>query len=93
MNLVTLITYCCGVGAANKMNTVGSVVGYILMFVHVLVWIFGAGAYKYAEATSGGKDLWGYSCGSQADSIADKVKSFLDFGKLCTMQVYYTVFV
>lgn len=86
MNLVTLITYCCGIGAANKMNTVGSVIGYILMFVHVLVWIFGAGAYKYSEVTGGGKDLWGYSCGSEADKIADEVKSFVDFGKLCTMQ-------
>jgi len=35
---------------------------------------------------SNGKDLWGYSCSGQADKLQEEVKSFLDFGKLCTMQ-------
>jgi hypothetical protein len=92
MNLTTLAMYCFGVGAANKTNTVGSVISYILMGVHVLVWIFGAGAYKGATTISGGKDLWGYSCGSEADKIAEAVKDFMDFGKLCSMQVYIPFF-
>jgi hypothetical protein len=54
------------------------------MGVHVIVWGVSVGLYKYANT---GKDLWGWSCGDAADEIQDEVKSFLDFGKLCTMQV------
>jgi len=86
MNLVTLIAYCCGVGAANKTYTCSSVIGYIFLGVHVVIWFVAAGAYKVANVKGNGKDLWGYSCGDEADAIQAEVQSFLDFGKLCTMQ-------
>ena len=33
-----------------------------------------------------GNDLWGWSCGG-ADAIEEEVKSFINFGQLCTIQV------
>jgi hypothetical protein len=84
MNLITLCTYICGVGAANKTSSFFAYIGYILMAVHVAVWAVAAGLFRMAKAES---DLWGYSCGGQADAIQEQVKSFLDFGKLCTLQV------
>jgi hypothetical protein len=84
MNLITLISYCCGVGAANKANTVTSVIGYIFLFVHFAAWAVAVGLYRMARD---GKDLWGYSCSDTSDQIQEQVKGFLDFGKLCTMQV------
>jgi hypothetical protein len=84
MNLITLCSYCCGVGAANKANSGASIVGYIMLGAHVLVWAAGMGLFRMART---GKDLWGYSCSSTADQIHAEVESFLDFGKLCTMQV------
>lgn len=36
---------------------------------------------------SDGKTLWGYSCGDEAEKIQEEVMSFVDFGKLCDMQV------
>jgi len=83
MNLITLCSYCCGVGAANKVNSGASIVGYIMLGAHVLVWAAGMGLFRMART---GKDLWGYSCSSIADQVQAEVESFLDFGKLCTMQ-------
>jgi len=83
MNFFTLLAYCCGVGAANKVNSCSTVVSYIFLGVHVLLWVMATGAFKLG---SNGKDLWGYSCSSEADKLQAEVKSFVDFGKLCTMQ-------
>lgn len=74
----------CGIGAANKTSSVASIIGYITLAVHVVVWAVVAGAFKMA---SNGNDLWGWSCSTNAVAIADEVKSFMDFGMLCTLQV------
>jgi hypothetical protein len=87
MNLITLCTYCCGVDTANKVHSAASIVGYIMLGTRVLVWGVGAGLFRMAYDSYNGKDLWGYSCSSIADQIQAEVESFLDFGKLCTMQV------
>lgn len=84
MNGFTLIAYCCGVGAANKVNTCSTVVSYIFLGVHVVLWGIAAGAFKMG---GNGSDLWGYSCSDAADKIAQEVKSYVDFGKLCSSQV------
>jgi len=87
MNLITLISYCCGVGAANKTSSVASVIGYILLGVHVVVWAVVMGLFRMART---GSDLWGYSCSDQADAVQAELlnlkMNFVDFGKLCTMQ-------
>ncbi|TVY53424.1 hypothetical protein LCER1_G005236 [Lachnellula cervina] len=83
MNLVTLLSYCCGVGAANKASSVTSVLGYVFLIVHFAAWAVAAGLYRMARD---GRDLWGYSCSGASDAVQEQVKSFLDFGKLCTMQ-------
>jgi hypothetical protein len=87
MNVFTLLAYCCGVGAANKVNSCSTWVSYILLGVHVLVWASATGAFKLG---SNGKDLWGYSCSSEATKLEEAVKSFVDFDKLCSMQVCTT---
>ena len=84
MNFITLCTYLCGVGAANKTASVTSWIGYILMGVHVVVWAVAAGLFKMAN---NGRDLWGYSCSSTADEVQAEVQQFLNFGMLCTTQV------
>jgi hypothetical protein len=84
MNLITLSCYCCGINAANKVSSAASIIGYIMLGVRVIVWGVAAGLFQMANT---GKDLWGYSCNSVTDQIQAEVKSFLDFGKLCNMQV------
>ncbi|TVY59565.1 hypothetical protein LSUE1_G009726 [Lachnellula suecica] len=83
MNLITLLAYCCGVNAANRVNSVTGVLGYIFLFAHFAAWIVAAGLYRMARD---GKDLWGYSCSDASDQVQGQVQSFLNFGELCTMQ-------
>jgi len=89
MNFITLCAYLCGVGAANKTNSIFSIVGYIMLAAHVVVWAVSAGAFKMARD---GHDLWGWSCSPNADAIQEEVQAFMDFGKLCTIQTgaWYT---
>lgn len=54
-----------------------------MMVVRVVAWAVAIGAFKIG---SGERSLWGYSC-SAPDQIQAQVHNFLDFGKLCTMQV------
>lgn len=84
MNLITLCTYMCGIGAANKTSDFFSYITYIMLAAHVVVWAVAMGLFKMAST---GKDLWGYSCGPESDAIQEQVQSFLDFGKLCILQV------
>jgi hypothetical protein len=84
MNLVTLCTYLCGIGAANKTSNFFSYIGYIMLAAHLVVWAIVTGLFKMAYT---GNDLWGWSCGPESDAIQEEVQSFLDFGKLCTLQV------
>ncbi|RDL36136.1 uncharacterized protein BP5553_06748 [Venustampulla echinocandica] len=84
LNLITLCAYCCGgVKAANKASNFTSYAGYLFTAAHFVSWAIAAGLYRFART---GNDLWGYSCSNAADSIQEQVASFLDFGKLCTMQ-------
>jgi hypothetical protein len=87
-NFITICTYLCGVGAANKTNSFFGYVGYAMLAGQIVVWGVSAGAFKMANI---GRDLWGWSCSANADAIQEEVKAFLDFGKLCTIQVHYPV--
>jgi hypothetical protein len=84
MSLLTLLAYVCGVGAANKVSSFTSYAGYIMLVTEFIAWAVSAGLFKMAET---GQDLWGYSCGPNADRIEEQVKSFVDFGRLCQAQV------
>jgi hypothetical protein len=57
------------------------------MLVHFLTWAAVAGVFR---ALRSGRDIWGYTCGATADAVQEQVKSFVDFGKLCMMQVSST---
>ena len=50
-----------------------------------MVWGVAMGLFRMARQDA--KDLWGFSCSSNADAIQAEVNAFLDFGKLCTTQV------
>jgi len=84
MNFITMCSYLCSVERANKTSSVASYVGYFTLALHVVVWAVGMGLFKMASAAE--HDLWGYSCGSLSDKIQPEVQSYLDFGKLCTVQ-------
>ncbi len=49
-----------------------------------MLWGVTVGLFKMAN---NGNDLWGYSCSDKADQIQAEVQGFLNFGKLCTMQM------
>ncbi|KAK0111139.1 hypothetical protein ONS95_001515 [Cadophora gregata] len=70
MNLITLCSYVCGVGAANKSQTITTTLGIILLAVHFVSWAVAAGLFRMAET---GTDLWGYTCSSKADEIQVQV--------------------
>lgn len=83
LNIITICTYVCGVKAANRTSSIASYIGYAITAVHFAAWAVVTGLFKMANT---GSDLWGYSCGSVSDQIQPQVQSFLDFGKLCTVQ-------
>jgi hypothetical protein len=74
----------CGVGAANKVSSVTNSLVYIMLGIRIVVWAVAAGLFRMGRT---GSSLWGYSCSPFTDQIHDQVKSFVDFGKLCTLQV------
>jgi hypothetical protein len=86
MNLINVCAYICGVDAANKAYSCTKYVTYALTAVHVVAWAITIGLFKMAQTES---SLWGYSCSSAADKIQAQVQSYVDFGKLCTMQVSF----
>lgn len=84
MNLITICSYACGVDTANKTYSCTKYVVYAMTGVHVVVWALAIGAFKTAKTES---SLWGFACSDKADQIQEQVQSYLQFGKLCTMQV------
>lgn len=87
LNIITLISYCRSVKAANKVSTVTSYVSYAFLALHFVAWIAASAAYKIYQT---GQDLWGYSCSPKADSIQGAVKEIVNFDQLCTLQVSYS---
>jgi len=83
LNFLTICTYVCGVNAANKMGSVTSFIGYVMLAIHVVVWAVAVGLFKMANT---GSDLWGYTCSDRADAIQAKFSSFMNFGQLCMVQ-------
>jgi hypothetical protein len=88
MNLITLSTYVCGIGAANKTSSVFGIIGIIFSASEIVAWGISAGLFRMART---GNDLWGYSCLDSTDALAAEIqaqrKSFVNFGQLCNMQV------
>jgi len=83
MNLITLCSYVCGIGTANKTYSCTSYVVYAMTGLHVIVWAFAIGAFKMGKTES---SLWGFSCSPKSDVLQPLVHSYLSYGKLCTMQ-------
>ena len=88
MNLITMCFYCCGVDAANRSNQIMGYVGYAVMALHAVVWAVTTGLFKMASNI--GNDLYGFSCGAEADRIQAQVESYLNFNNLCMIQVCST---
>jgi len=83
MNLITLCSYICGINPANKTYSCTSYVVYAMTGLHVVVWGFAIGAFRMGRTES---SLWGFSCSDRADALQPLVQSYLNYGKLCTMQ-------
>jgi hypothetical protein len=86
INFSIVCSYCCssGVKTANNIDKHGTRFAILALVVEVIVWAVTTGLYRMANT---GHDLWGWSCGPTSDEIQPLVQSFLDFGKLCTVQV------
>jgi len=83
LNIITICTYVCSVKAANRTSSIAGYIGYAITAVHFIAWAVVTGLFKMANT---GSDLWGYSCSDISDQIQPQVQSYLDFGKLCTVQ-------
>jgi len=86
MNLITICAYICGVNTANKAYSCTQYVVYTMTGAHVVAWAIAAGLFQMAKTES---SLWGYACSDQAAQIQEQVQSYLQFGKLCNMQVRF----
>jgi len=85
LNFITVSAYvCCGFSGANKLDSLMSKIGYVMLAGHVVAWAVATGLFKMANT---GKDLWGYSCSPTADQIEDEVKAYMNFGTLCNLQM------
>ena len=84
MNLITICFYFASVEAANRSYKVMGYIGYVVLAVHAIVWAVTMGLFKMAF---GANDLWGYTCGDEADKIQAQVQSYLNFNNLCMVQV------
>lgn len=83
MNLITLCSYVCGISTANKTSSWTSYVIYAMTGFHVVAWGFAIGAFRMGRTES---SLWGFSCSSQSDALQPLVQSYLNYGRLCTVQ-------
>lgn len=85
INLITMCAYICSVKAANRTSSLATYVGYAGFLAHFISWAVVTGLFEMASKEA--HDLWGYSCSTTADAIAENVQSFVNFEKLCTIQV------
>ncbi|MCJ1406169.1 hypothetical protein MMC19_000234 [Ptychographa xylographoides] len=83
MNIIILSAYMCGAMAADKTSTIMGYIGYGITAIHVVVWVINAGLFKMAFT---GRDLWGFSCSTEADALQAQVKSVLNYTTLCQIQ-------
>jgi len=80
LDVVALISYCCGVKAANRASDMSSYVQYLALAIG---WAAGAGVFKWANSHSNRTDLWGWSCSDAADLF----ETVNDSGMLCHANV------
>ncbi|KAK3642082.1 hypothetical protein LTR56_010953 [Elasticomyces elasticus] len=94
VNLLVLLSYCCGVKAANATANATGWWEHLLTAVHLAGWIASVAIYRYGkEALANGhaKDLWGWTCSPAAEKIQSAIPD-VDFSKYCTLQTssFYT---
>ena len=56
---------------------------YVAIALYFIAWAISSGLFQFANT---GGDLWGCTCSTTADGIQPQVQSFLNFGRLCTVQ-------
>ena len=88
LHTAILIAYTRGVKRANAVNSINSYWSYAVEFGHVIVWVLGAGAYRYGKGPVQGhaKDLWGWTCSAEAEKLQAVVRD-VDFDVFCRIQV------
>ena len=69
-----------------KVDDITGYINYAMLAGQLIAWAVVTGLFKMANT---GRDLWGWSCGTESDKIQEEVQSFLNFGQLCTVQVSF----
>ena len=84
LSIVTLISYCCNRGKAQRSWKL-TLVKYVL---HFCVWFIVSTLYRYEKSLHNvNNDLWGWSCASEADALQEKFNGVVNFSSLCKIQV------
>ncbi|KAK5693838.1 hypothetical protein LTR17_024989 [Elasticomyces elasticus] len=93
VNLLVLLSYCCGVKAANATANATGWWEHLLTGVHLLGWVASVIVYRVGKIPKDGhfQDLWGWTCSPAAEKIQSVVTD-VNFSKYCTLQTssFYT---
>ncbi|KAK5685980.1 hypothetical protein LTS10_002093 [Elasticomyces elasticus] len=83
VNMLVLMSYCCGVKAANATANATGWWEHLLTAIHLLGWIASVAIYRYG--------LWGWTCSPAAEKIQSVITD-VNFSKYCTLQTssFYT---
>lgn len=84
LNAVILVAYLRSVGTANLAATVATGFNWIVIFGNMVVWGVAVVVYRVEKKDD---DLWGWTCGSAAETLQDVFKTEVNFDKYCTVQV------
>ena len=85
VNLAVLFAYMRDVAAANKTETLSTIV---VWGGHITVWGTTAALYRYGKDTNGvSNDLWGWTCSQSAATIQAPFNNVVHFPTFCHVQV------
>jgi len=82
-DIITLGVNCCYGQVKNTMMNVVEKIRSSMGFLQAIANAAGAGYFKWAQASSGNSDLWGWTCSSGSGAMA----SITDAGTLCNSNV------
>lgn len=90
LNSIVLLAYTHSVNLANRTSGIVAIIIAIELPIHAAVWIIGATLYKVGQQNNGGRDLWGWTCGSQAQQLQVVFADEIHYETYCKVQVSYT---
>jgi len=92
-NISTMAAYCGGVGAANRVTKWASYWNYLMHVVSIVVWITTSTIFQAvkgaADAVPPPRDLYGWSCSNETDTLSAEYTLPVDFNLQCQTQVRF----